>query len=147
MSPYIIIATIAVYLALLFAVAWVSGRRADNATFFTGNRRSPWWAVALGMIAAPMSGVTFVSVPGMVGTSGFAYLQMAMGFVCGYMVIAFVLVPSLPGRRYFCCAPYACDPQPHSGTAPNEASGKHTAHNKNTSAPRGLAFCLCLCRR
>ncbi len=99
MSPYIIIATIAAYLALLFAVAWVSGRRADNATFFTGNRRSPWWAVALGMIAAPMSGVTFVSVPGMVGASGFAYLQMAMGFVCGYMVIAFVLVPSLYRKR------------------------------------------------
>ncbi len=99
MSPYTVIATIAAYLALLFAVAWVSGRKADNATFFTGNRRSPWWAVAVGMIAAPMSGVTFVSVPGMVATSGWAYLQMAMGFVCGYMVIAFVLMPMLYRRR------------------------------------------------
>jgi Na+/proline symporter len=98
-SPYAIIATTAAYLALLFAVAWWSGRRADNATFFTGNRRSPWWAVALGMVAAPMSGVTFVSVPGMVGASGWAYLQMAMGFVCGYMVIACVLVPMLYRRR------------------------------------------------
>ena len=99
MSPYIIIAVIAAWLVLLFAVAWASSRRADNATFFTGNRRSPWWAVAVGMVAAPMSGVSFVSVPGMVGASGFAYLQMAMGFVCGYMVIAFVLVPSLYKRK------------------------------------------------
>ncbi|MDR2893892.1 MAG: sodium:solute symporter [Alistipes sp.] len=93
MSPLSVIATIGAYLALLFAVAWVSGRRADNATFFTGGRRSPWWAVALGMVAAPMSGVTFVSVPGMVGAGSWAYLQMAMGFVLGYLVIAFVLVP------------------------------------------------------
>ncbi len=99
MSPWTIIATTTAYLALLFAVAWWSGRRATNATFFTGNRRSPWWAVALGMIAAPMSGVTFVSVPGMVGGSGWAYLQMAMGFVCGYLVIAYVLVPLLYRRR------------------------------------------------
>jgi Na+/proline symporter len=99
MSPYLILATIAVYLALLFTVAWLSARRADNATFFTGNRRSPWFVVAVGMIAAPMSGVSFVSVPGMVGTSSWAYLQMAMGFVAGYGVIAFVLVPLLYRRR------------------------------------------------
>ncbi len=99
MSPHLVISVIAAWLALLFTVAWVSGRRADNATFFTGNRRSPWWAVALGMIAAPMSGVSFVSVPGMVGTGGWAYLQMAMGFVAGYMVIAFVLMPLLYRRR------------------------------------------------
>ncbi|MDR1671538.1 MAG: sodium:solute symporter [Alistipes sp.] len=94
-----IIITITAYLALLFTVAWLSGRRAGNATFFTGNRRSPWFVVAVGMIAAPMSGVSFVSVPGMVGASGWAYLQMAMGFVAGYMVIAFVLVPLLYRRR------------------------------------------------
>jgi Na+/proline symporter len=99
MSPYIVIVTIIAYLALLFVVAWVSGRRVDNDGFFVGNRRSPWFAVAMGMIAAPMSGVTFVSVPGMVGASGFAYLQMAMGFVAGYLVIAFVLVPSLYRRK------------------------------------------------
>jgi SSS family transporter len=99
MSPYLVIATIVAYLALLFVVAWISGRRADNAGFFVGNRRSPWWAVAVGMMAAPMSGVTFVSVPGMVGASGFSYLQMAFGFVCGYMVIAFVLVPMFFRRR------------------------------------------------
>ena len=93
MSPLTVIATIAAYLVLLFVVAWISGRRADSQTFFVGNRRSPWPVVAVGMIAAPMSGVSFVSVPGMVGGSAFAYLQMAMGFVVGYLVIAFVLVP------------------------------------------------------
>ena len=93
MSPLTVIATIAAYLVLLFVVAWISGRRADSQTFFVGNRRSPWFVVALGMIAAPMSGVSFVSVPGMVGGSAFAYLQMAMGFIVGYLVIAFVLVP------------------------------------------------------
>jgi len=99
MSPFTIIAATAAYLALLFAVAWLSSRRADNAAFFVGNRRSPWWAVAIGMVAAPMSGVSFVSVPGMVGASGFAYLQMALGFVAGYMVIAFVLMPTLYRRH------------------------------------------------
>jgi Na+/proline symporter len=99
MSPLTVIITSAAYLALLFAVAWVSGRRATNATFFVGNRRSPWWAVAVGMIAAPMSGVSFVSVPGMVGASDWAYLQMALGFVAGYGVIGFVLVPLLYRRR------------------------------------------------
>jgi Na+/proline symporter len=93
MSPYIIIATIVAYLALLFVVAFASARKADNQTFFVGSRRSPWPVVAFGMIGAAMSGVTFVSVPGMVGASAFSYLQMAMGFVAGYFVIAFVLIP------------------------------------------------------
>ncbi len=93
MSPFAILATAASYLVLLFAVAWISSRKADNQTFFVGSRRSPWWAVALGMIAAPMSGVTFVSVPGMVGASSWAYLQMALGFIAGYLVIALILIP------------------------------------------------------
>lgn len=93
MSSISIIITIAAYLAVLFLVAFISARRADNQGFFVGNRRSPWYVVAFGMIGAAMSGVTFVSVPGMVGASGFAYLQMAMGFVVGYFVIAFVLIP------------------------------------------------------
>jgi Na+/proline symporter len=93
MSPWVIIVTIAAYLALLFAVAFTSSRKADNQSFFVGNRRSPWPVVAFGMIGAAMSGVTFVSVPGMVGVAAFSYLQMAMGFVAAYFVIAFVLVP------------------------------------------------------
>lgn len=93
MSPAAVLLTIAAYMAVLFAVAFRTGRRTDNAGFFVGNRRSPWFAVAFAMIGAAMSGVTFVSVPGMVIGSGFSYLQMALGFVCGYLVIAFLLIP------------------------------------------------------
>ena len=93
MSSTIIIITILGYIAVLFAVAYLSGRRADNAGFFVGNRSSSWWMVMLAMVGAAMSGVTFVSVPGMVATSGFSYFQMALGFMAGYFVIAFVLIP------------------------------------------------------
>ncbi len=93
MSPVIVIATIAAYIAALFAVAFVAGRRADNATYFSGNRRMPWVASAAAMVSAAMSGVTFISVPGSVAISNFSYMQMVVGFILGYMVIAFVLVP------------------------------------------------------
>lgn len=93
MSPTIVIITIASYIALLFVVAWLSGRNADNSDFFTGGRRSPWVVAMLGMVSAAMSGVTFISVPGSVAASGFSYLQMVAGFIVGYLVIAFVLVP------------------------------------------------------
>lgn len=66
---------------------------ADNSTFFSGNRQQPWPVVAMAMICAPITGVTFVSVPGMVMTQGYAYLQMAMGFVVGYLIIAWLLIP------------------------------------------------------
>lgn len=93
MSPIIVIITIATYIATLFVVAWLSGRNAGNADFFTGGRRSPWAVAMLGMVSAAMSGVTFISVPGSVAASGFSYLQMVIGFIIGYIVIAFVLVP------------------------------------------------------
>ena len=93
MSIAIIITTILGYIALLFTVAYLSGRRADNAGFFVGNRSSNWGVVMFAMVGAAMSGVTFVSVPGMVATSGFSYFQMALGFMTGYFVIAFVLIP------------------------------------------------------
>ncbi|MBQ8673785.1 MAG: sodium:solute symporter [Bacteroides sp.] len=93
MSPLLIVLTVAVYFALLFTVSYVAGRKADNAGFFTGNRRSSWYVVAFAMIGASMSGVTYVSVPGMVGGSSFSYLQMTLGFVAGQLVIAFVLTP------------------------------------------------------
>ena len=93
MSVSIIITTIVAYIALLFTVAYISGRRADNEGFFVGNRSSSWWVVMFAMVGAAMSGVTFVSVPGMVATSGFSYFQMALGFMAGYFVIAFVLIP------------------------------------------------------
>lgn len=93
MSPLSVILTIAAYFAVLFTVSYFAGRRADNAGFFTGNRRSAWYMVALAMIGASISGVTYVSVPGMVGSSGFGYLQMVLGFTAGQFIIAYVLVP------------------------------------------------------
>ena len=93
MSPLSVILTIVLYFAVLFTVSHFAGRRADNAGFFTGNRRSSWYMVAFAMIGASMSGVTYVSVPGMVATSSFGYLQMTLGFTAGQLVIAYVLVP------------------------------------------------------
>ena len=74
-------------------VSWRAGRGSDNSTFFTGNRKAPWPLVALATIGAAISGVTFISVPGMVAAKGYSYLQMMLGFIVGYMVVAFVLVP------------------------------------------------------
>lgn len=93
MSPTTVIIAIAAYIAILFAVALVSGRNTDNAGYFTGNRRSSWWVAAIAMVSAAMSGVTFISIPGSVAVSNFSYLQMVLGFIAGYLVIAFVLVP------------------------------------------------------
>jgi len=81
------------YFAVLFGISRWSARRATNETFFRGERRSPWWLVAFGMVGASISGVTFVSVPGMVLTSDMAYLQLCLGFVLGYLAVAFVLLP------------------------------------------------------
>lgn len=93
MSPTFILLTIVIYFAVLFGISYISGRKADNAGFFSGNRKSPWYVVAFATIGAAISGVTFVSVPGMVATSGFSYLQMVFGFAVGQMLIAFVLIP------------------------------------------------------
>lgn len=93
MSPATVIITIALYFALLIAVSAVSSRSATNATFFNGNRRAPWLIVAIAMVGAPISGVTFISVPGMVTAKGYGYLQMVLGFIVGYALIAAILVP------------------------------------------------------
>ena len=93
MSPIYVIITIVVYFILLMLISkWVS-RGSDNTTFFTGKRNNHWALVAFAMIGAPISGVTFISVPGMVAAKGYAYLQMVLGFIVGYFAIAFVLVP------------------------------------------------------
>lgn len=89
----IIVITVLVYFALLLVLSRITGRSATNATFFSANRRSPWYMVAFGMVGASISGVTFVSVPGMVVGSGMTYLQTCMGFVLGYFIVAFVLLP------------------------------------------------------
>jgi SSS family transporter len=93
MSPLAVLVTIAAYFAVLFFISYLTGRKADNAGFFSGNRKSPWYVVAFATIGAAISGVTFVSVPGMVAASGFSYLQMVLGFAVGQLIIAFVLIP------------------------------------------------------
>lgn len=81
------------YFGLLVAVSFFTSRKADGETFFTGNRTSPWYLVAFGMIGASLSGVTFVSIPGEVGNSGWTYLPVVVGNCVGYAVIALVLLP------------------------------------------------------
>ena len=81
------------YFAVLFGISRWSARRATNETFFRANRRAPWMMVAFGMVGASISGVTFVSVPGMVLSSQMTYLQVCLGFILGYLIVAFVLLP------------------------------------------------------
>lgn len=78
---------------MLFGISYIVGHRADKPGLFVGNRKSPWYVVAFAMIGSMISGVTFISVPGMVAASGFSYLQMVLGFVVGQILIAYVLVP------------------------------------------------------
>lgn len=89
----VIILTILLYFAILLIFSKLTSRTADNDTFFRANRRSPWYMVAFGMIGASISGVTFVSVPGMVASTDMTYLQTCLGFIVGYFVVAFVLLP------------------------------------------------------
>ena len=93
MSTLLIAIIILVFFAVLMGVSWFTSRNADSETFFTGNRRSPWYLVAFGMIGSTISGVTFISVPGEVGSSAWTYLQFLLGNFIGYWVIALVLIP------------------------------------------------------
>lgn len=93
MSPYTILAIIAAYFGLLLTISWFTSRKANNQSFFIGNRQSPWYIVAIGMIGASLSGVTFISVPGWVENSQFLYIQMVLGYLVGYAVIIYVLLP------------------------------------------------------
>ena len=88
-----IIAILLIYFAVLLGISRLTQRRATNETFFRADRRSPWYMVAFGMVGASISGVTFVSVPGMILSSQMTYLQVCLGFVLGYLAIAFVLLP------------------------------------------------------
>ena len=82
------------YFSLLLLISWIIGRRhSDDGAFYLGNKQSPWYVAAIGMIGSSLSGVTFVSVPGMVRSFDMTYLQMVFGFLLGYAVIAFVLLP------------------------------------------------------
>ena len=90
----LIITTVLLYFAALMLFSRVTARRGDNnQTFFRANRRSPWYMVAFGMVGASISGITFVSVPGMTMFTGMTYVQMCIGFILGYFAVAFVLLP------------------------------------------------------
>lgn len=93
MSPALILTFIGGYFAVLVAISWFTSRKADNDAFFVGNKQSPWYLVAFGMIGASLSGVTFISVPGWVGSSQFSYMQFVLGNLVGYIIIATVLMP------------------------------------------------------
>ncbi|HQM69350.1 MAG TPA: sodium:solute symporter [Bacteroidales bacterium] len=93
MSPYLILGIFLAYTILLFTVTWITSRKADSQSFFIGNRVSPWFVVAYGMIGASLSGVTFMSVPGWVSETQFSYMVVIFGYLVGYYVIALVLMP------------------------------------------------------
>jgi len=93
MSPQILFTFVIGYFVILLAVAWFTSRNSNNESFFIGNRNSNWMLVAFGMIGTSLSGVTFVSVPGGVGSGNFYYFQIVIGYLFGYLVIAYVLLP------------------------------------------------------
>jgi len=93
MPPLLILGIFLIYTLILFAVTWFTSRRADNQSFFIGNKVSPWFVVAYGMIGASLSGVTFMSVPGWVKDTQFSYMVVVLGYLFGYFVIALVLLP------------------------------------------------------
>ncbi len=93
MTPILVFSVITGYFLLLMAISHFTSKQADNNTFFTANRQSPWFLVAYGMVGATLSGVTFISVPGEVGNSHWSYLQFVMGNMVGYAVIALILIP------------------------------------------------------
>jgi Na+/proline symporter len=93
MSPVLLFSFVIIYFLLLLTVAYYTSRNSNNDSFFIGNKNSNWMLVAFGMIGTSLSGVTFVSVPGAVARESFAYFQITLGYLIGYMVIAFVLIP------------------------------------------------------
>ncbi|MBS1510024.1 MAG: sodium:solute symporter [Bacteroidetes bacterium] len=99
MSPLVLFSFVIGYFVILLGLSWYTSRNSTNDTFFSGNKNSNWMLVAFGMIGTSLSGVTFVSVPGAVGDfagaafKGFAYMQVAIGYIIGYVIIAFVLLP------------------------------------------------------
>ncbi len=93
MSSTVLLLVVFGYFALLLAIAWYTSRGAGEHAFYSGERKSLWWVVAFGMVGTSLSGVTFVSVPGKVQVDHWHYLQLVLGFVAGYWIIAGVLLP------------------------------------------------------
>jgi Na+/proline symporter len=93
MSPALLFCILIAYFALLLGVAWATSRNANNDSFFIGNKSSNWMLVAFGMVGTTLSGATFISVPGAVGKDGFGYAQILIGYVVGYVAVAYILLP------------------------------------------------------
>src|SRR5689334_22743461 len=93
MSSTVLFTFVIAYFVLLLVVAWFTSRNSTNDSFFIGNKNSNWMLVAFGMIGTSLSGVTFVSVPGTVGGAGFTYSQVVIGYLLGYLIVAYVLLP------------------------------------------------------
>jgi Na+/proline symporter len=93
MSPFSILLSFIIYTILIFIVTWITSKKVTSQGFFIGNKTSPWYVVAYGMIGASLSGVTFMSVPGWVGATQFSYMMVVFGYLIGYFVIATVLMP------------------------------------------------------
>ena len=96
-SPTVILAIVAGYFILLLFLAWFTSRGSSTDDFFINRHKSPWYLVAFGMIGSSLSGVTFISIPGVVGAGGhnmaFSYMQVVLGYLLGYMTISLVLMP------------------------------------------------------
>ena len=93
MSPTLLLTVILLYFLLLGLITFFTSRDDSNAIFFRAGRNSPWYVVAFGMIGASLSGVTFISVPGWVGSTQFSYMQIVVGYLLGYLLISWILIP------------------------------------------------------
>ena len=92
-TPAFILFLIVGYFFVLMVISFLVSKEDSNETFFTANRNSPWYLVAFGMVGASLSGVTFISVPGWVQASQFTYFQVVLGYLIGYIVVAYILLP------------------------------------------------------
>ncbi len=93
MQPAFLLLIILIYFGFILLISYITGKDDSNSNFFQAGKRSPWYAVAFGMIGASLSGVTFISVPGWVQSSQFSYMQVVLGYFLGYLVIAYILIP------------------------------------------------------
>ena len=93
MSPLITLLLLSGYFAILMGIAYLTGRGGSTATFYVGKRTAPWPAIAFGMVGVSLSGVSFISVPGLVLHGQFHYMQMVLGYIVGYYAIAYILLP------------------------------------------------------
>ncbi len=93
METHTVLLAIILYFAILMVIAYFTSRKNSDDTYFTGDRKSPWFLVAFGMVGSALSGVTFVSLPGMVGNNALYFFQFVLGNMAGYLFIAFVLTP------------------------------------------------------